>query len=69
MAHPNTGGVLSTTVAMAVSLQVTQLLRTLNKTVQPGELIRFNVWNPTLRTIKVPQNPACACCGKPHETI
>jgi adenylyltransferase/sulfurtransferase len=69
MAHPNTGGVLSTTVAMAVSLQVTQLLRILNKTVQPGELIRFNVWNPALRTIKVPQNPACACCGKSHETI
>ncbi len=69
MAHPNTGGVLSTTVAMAVSLQVTQLLRILNKTVHAGELIRFNVWDPAIRTIRVPRNPACACCGKPHETI
>jgi adenylyltransferase/sulfurtransferase len=69
MAHPNTGGVLSTTVAMAVSLQVTQLLRILNKTVHPGQLIRFNVWDPSIRTIKVPRNPACACCGKSHETI
>ena len=69
MAHPNTGGVLSTTVALAVSLQVTQLLRILNKTVHPGQLIRFNVWDPSIRTIKVPRNPACACCGKPHETI
>jgi adenylyltransferase/sulfurtransferase len=69
IAHPNKGGVLSTTVAMAVSLQVTQLLRILNKTVHAGELIRFNVWNPAIRTIKVPKNPACACCGKSHETI
>ncbi|MEI7948218.1 MAG: adenylyltransferase/sulfurtransferase MoeZ, partial [bacterium] len=69
IAHPNKGGVLSTTVAMAVSLQVTQLLRILNKTVHTGELIRFNVWSPAIRTIKVPQNPACACCGKFHETI
>lgn len=61
IAHPNKGGVLSTTVALAVSLQVTQLLRILNKTVHAGELIRFNVWNPAIRTIKVPQNPGCTC--------
>lgn len=61
IAHPNKGGVLSTTVAMAVSLQVTQLLRILNKTVHAGELIRFNVWNPSIRTSKVTQAPACAC--------
>jgi adenylyltransferase/sulfurtransferase len=62
IAHPNTGGVLPTTVALAVSLQVTQLLRMLNKTVRAGELIRFNVWSPSLRTTRVPRNPACACC-------
>jgi len=61
VAHPNTGGVLSTTVAMAVSLQVTQLLRILKGTSRAGELIRFNVWNPALQTIKVPQDPNCAC--------
>jgi adenylyltransferase/sulfurtransferase len=63
ISHPNTGGVLSTTVAMAVSLQVTQLLRILNKTIRAGELIRFNVWNPILRTTHVPQISTCVCCS------
>lgn len=62
MAHPNTGGVLSTTVAMAVSLQVTQLLRILQQTARAGELLRFNVWNPSLRTTKLQQQPGCVCC-------
>lgn len=61
VAHPNKGGVLSTTVAMAVSLQVTQLLRILNKTVSRGDLIRFNVWEPSVRLLKLSPNPACAC--------
>lgn len=63
VAHPNKGGVLSTTVAMAVSLQVTQLLRILNKTVRAGELVRFNVWSPSLKVLKISKNPACVCCG------
>lgn len=63
ISHPNTGGVLSTTVAMAVSLQVTQLLRILNRTIRVGELIRFNVWNPVLRTTHVPRISTCACCS------
>ncbi len=61
IAHPAQGGILPTTVTMAVSLQVTQLLRILNKTVRVGELLCFNVWNSTLRTTHVPRNPDCAC--------
>ncbi len=63
IAHPNRGGVLPTTVAMAVSLQVTQLFRILNKTIRAGELIRFNVWNPALRTTQVLRISTCACCS------
>jgi len=64
IAHPNKEGVLSTTVAMAVSLQVTQLLKILNKTIQPGDLIRFNVWEPSVKRLKLAKNPHCACCGE-----
>jgi hypothetical protein len=63
VAHPDKGGILSTTVAMAVSLQVTQLLRVVNKTVHAGELIRFNVWDPSLQVLTISKAPACACCG------
>ena len=61
IAHPAKGGILPTTVTMAVSLQVTQLLRILNKSVRVGELLRFNVWNSSLQTTHVPRNPDCAC--------
>jgi molybdopterin-synthase adenylyltransferase len=63
IAHPNKDGVLSTTVAMAVSLQVTQLLKILNKTVQAGDLIRFNVWEPSVKRLKLAKNPTCSCCN------
>ena len=64
ISHPNKDGVLSTTVAMAVSLQVTQVLRVLNKTVVPGDLIRFNVWDPSVRVLKLARNPDCFCCNQ-----
>jgi molybdopterin/thiamine biosynthesis adenylyltransferase len=63
ISHPNKDGVLSTTVAMGVSLQVTQLLKILNKAVQAGDLIRFNVWEPSVRVLKLAKNPACSCCN------
>jgi molybdopterin/thiamine biosynthesis adenylyltransferase len=63
IAHPNKDGVLSTTVAMAVSLQVTQLLKILNKTVQAGDIIRFNVWEPSVKRLKLAKNRACSCCN------
>jgi molybdopterin-synthase adenylyltransferase len=64
IAHPNKGGILPTTVSMAVSLQVSQLLRILNTTVQAGTLIRFNVWEPAVKVLKLSKNPRCICCRK-----
>jgi adenylyltransferase/sulfurtransferase len=63
IAHPNKDGVLPTTVAMAVSLQLNQLLKILNKTIQAGDLIRFNAWNPSVRVLKLSKNTACSCCN------
>lgn len=57
-------GILPTTVALAVSLQVTQAVRVLNRTAKPGELIRLNAWEPAVRTAAVRRNPACVCCGQ-----
>lgn len=57
------GGILPTTVALAVSLQVTQALRILNGSVVPGMLIRLNAWAPTVRTSAVRRVPGCPCCG------
>jgi adenylyltransferase/sulfurtransferase len=57
-------GILPTTVALAVSLQVTQAVRVLNRTAKPGTLLRLNVWDAAVRTTAVRRDPACACCGQ-----
>ena len=57
-------GILPMTVAMAVSLQVTQLVRVLNGSAAPGTLIRLDVWDASVRTVKVGRDPACPCCGQ-----
>ena len=56
-------GILPTTVALAVSLQVTQAVRVLNRTAKPGTLIRLNAWDASVRTAVVRRDPACPCCG------
>jgi adenylyltransferase/sulfurtransferase len=56
-------GILPTTVTLAVSLQVTQALRILNRTAKPGAFIRLNVWEASVRTSTVHRDPACPCCG------
>lgn len=56
-------GVLPTTVALAVSLQVTQAIRVLNRTAKPGTLIRLDAWDASVRTTAVRRDPACPCCG------
>lgn len=56
-------GILPTTVALAVSLQVTQAVRVLNRTVKPGTLIRLNAWDASVRTAAVHRDAACPCCG------
>ncbi len=57
-------GILPTTVALAVSLQITQLVRILNRTAVPGTLIRLNVWDASVRTTTAHRNPECLCCGQ-----
>lgn len=57
-------GILPTAVALAVSLQVTQAVRILNRTAKPGTLIRLNAWDASVRTVTVRRDPACVCCGQ-----
>ena len=59
-----TSGILPTTVTLAVSLQLTQLVRILNRTAVPGTLISLNVWDSSVRTTRVHRNPDCICCGQ-----
>lgn len=63
MASCAVSGILPTTVALAVSLQVTQALRILNGSAVPGTLIRLNAWDPAVRTSAVRRVPGCPCCG------
>jgi adenylyltransferase/sulfurtransferase len=56
-------GILPTTVMLAVSLQITQALRILNRTVIPGSLIRLNAWDASVRTAAAHRDPGCPCCG------
>ena len=64
-----TSGILPPAVTLAVSLQVAQVLRILNRTVVPGTLVRLNVWEATVRTTTVRRNPACPCCGQRRFTF
>jgi len=56
-------GILPMTVTLAVSLQIAQAVRILNRTAKPGTLIRLNVWDASVRTTSVRRDPACPCCG------
>lgn len=60
-AHPDTEGVLSTTVIHAVSMQITMALKILTRQQHPGELIRFDLWQPSLRTVHLKQRATCIC--------
>jgi adenylyltransferase/sulfurtransferase len=57
-------GILPTTVALAVSLQITQAVRVLNRSAKPGELIRLDAWAPAVRAVAVRRDPDCVCCGQ-----
>ncbi len=58
-----TGGVLPTTVAQTVSVQVGQAIRVLNRTVHPGVLFRIDAWNAAVRASTLRRDPACPCCA------
>jgi len=57
-------GILPPTVTLAVSLQVAQALRLLNRTLRPGRLTLFNVWEPSVRATVLHRDPSCPCCGR-----
>mgnify|MGYP001381299705 CR=1 FL=1 len=59
-----TAGILPTAVVLAVSLQVTQAVRILNRTAKPGTLLRLNVWDAAVRASTVRRDPSCVCCGR-----
>lgn len=61
-----TAGILPTTVAMAVPLQINLALQILTGTAEAGTLIRFDCWEPALRKLKVRALTGCLCarnCG------
>jgi len=56
-----TCGILPTTVAMAVPMQINLALQILTGKVEAGTLIRFDCWEPQLRKLKVHSLPGCIC--------
>ncbi len=59
IAHPDRDGILPTTVVQAVSLQITAALKMLTGQQQPGELIRFDSWTPSMRIVRLQQRTTC----------
>lgn len=54
-------GILPMTVAMAVSMQLTQAVKVLTGTAEAGTLIKFDCMVPVLRKIWVPVRKGCFC--------
>ncbi|MFA7173308.1 MAG: HesA/MoeB/ThiF family protein [Kiritimatiellia bacterium] len=59
-----TCGILPTTVAMAVPLQITQALKILTGEAEAGTLIQFDTIEPQLRKLKVHALSGCLCSVK-----
>lgn len=59
-----TCGILPTTVAMAVPLQISQALKVLTGEAEAGTLIQFDTVEPQLRKLKVHPLPGCLCSMK-----
>ena len=58
-----TCGILPTTVAMAVPMQINLALKVLTDEAEAGSLIRFDCWEPNVRKLKVRAVPGCICAG------
>lgn len=54
-------GILPMTVAMAVSIQMTQLIKVLTQKADAGVLIKFDCMKPELRKISVQMRKGCGC--------
>jgi adenylyltransferase/sulfurtransferase len=57
------GGILPVAVSALVSLQISAAIRLITGTLPTGRLIRFDVWEPALRIVRVERDPGCPCCS------
>ena len=61
VANCNNSGILPTTVTMAVSIQINQVLKILTGEAEAGTLIKFDCWDPKVQSLKVQAVPGCIC--------
>ena len=59
----DTEGVLNTIVHVIAALQVTEVLKILTRQKPSGDLLFFNVWNPSLLKIKIEKKTSCQVCS------
>lgn len=61
----DTAGVLGPAVALVSSLVAAEALKVLlgSDASRPGEVFVVDAWAGTVRTISLPRDPACPCCG------
>jgi molybdopterin/thiamine biosynthesis adenylyltransferase len=61
---PDQRGILNTVPAIVAACQATLAYRLLTGVPPPAaELLAFNAWAGTFRSVAVRRNPACVCCG------
>ncbi|MFH1811341.1 MAG: ThiF family adenylyltransferase [Pseudomonadota bacterium] len=61
----DTVGVLNALPSLVASVQVSLALRLLVGDPEPaGRLHLIDAWSPSLRTVQVPRQDACRCCGE-----
>ena len=69
IAHPDHEGILPTTVVQAVSFQVAAAIKLLTGQQPSGELIRFDSWIPSVRTVRLHQRIACPALHAHKESV
>lgn len=57
-------GVLPPAVTMAASLQTAMALRMITGAFEEARLLRFDIWEPSLRASRIEQHPECPCCAQ-----
>lgn len=61
---PEKEGILNTTVAMTSSIQVNETFKLILGQEPTKELIRFNIWEPSLTKIQVKRDDDCSDCAE-----
>lgn len=61
-----TAGVLGSAVAWVAALVVTEAIKLLlgSDESRPGRVFVLDAWSAELRSIRLPRDPACPCCGQ-----